>query len=179
MNNSIDGSMQTLEQLICFIDDLNDTEYQYSAKPWFNSSIGQHLRHIVDLYLALMNHNGLVDYDARRRGAAIESSRLVGLEELATIKQWLLSLDETNLNTDIRISTEVSLESQQALQFRSTFARELCFAASHLTHHLAIMAVIAKMSGHKVDASLGLAPATATYVRNEMQQVEDTQPCVH
>lgn len=179
MNDFIDSSMQTLEQLSCFIEDLNDTEYQYSAKPWFNSSIGQHLRHIVDLYMALMNHNGLVDYDARRRGAAIETQRLVGLEELNTIKQWLLNLNEEDLNTDLHISTEVSLQSQQALQFRSNFARELCFAASHLTHHLAIMAVIAKMSGRKVDDTLGLAPATATFARNEMLQSEDAPSCAH
>ena len=169
MNTCVTGSLESIDQMITFITDLNDAEYQYSAAPWFDSSIGQHLRHIVDLFLALKDRTDTenINYDIRRRGAAIETVRKVGLAELSDIRKWMTSITAIDINQEISVSTEVALSSQQTETFVSSFGRELCFASSHLTHHLAIMAVIAKMAGKKVDPTLGLAPATATFVREQ------------
>jgi hypothetical protein len=165
--------IETIDQLIEFIHSLSNEEYQFVATPWFESSIGQHLRHIVDLYQALMfNRNEQqIDYDIRRRGAPIESQRKVGLCELNEIKDWLNELDDTLIHQSIQIKTEISLLSQQSMVFDSSFGRELCFASSHLIHHLAIMAAIAKMTGKKVDGYLGMAPATASHSRTLKRQV--------
>lgn len=48
--------------------------------------------------------------------------------------------------------------------------RELCFVSSYLTHHLAIMAVIAKFFGHKVNEKLGVEPTTVIFLRNQQQR---------
>lgn len=195
MNRSISGSLETIDQMISFIEGLSDKEYQYIAKPLFDSSIGQHLRHIVDLYLALMSSTQLghidsaktirsssaispvstINYDIRRRGALIETEKQTGLAELADIRAWLLYNEHTNMTEEVWISTEVSLSSQASELFKSSLGRELCFASSHLTHHLAIMAAIAKVSGKEVDSSIGLAPATATYTREQAQGTEGSQ----
>ncbi|WP_250654773.1 DinB family protein [Alkalimarinus coralli] len=189
MNSSISGSLETIDQMISFIEGLSDKEYQYIAKPLFDSSIGQHLRHIVDLYLALMSSAQLgrinsaktirsastaspvstINYDIRRRGALIETEKQTGLSELADIRAWLIQNSHTNMTQEVWISTEVSLSSQTTELFKSSLGRELCFASSHLTHHLAIMAAIAKVSGKDVDSSIGLAPTTATFTREQTQ----------
>ncbi len=169
MNTCITGNLESIDQMITFIAGLNDAEYQYSAAPWFDSSIGQHLRHIVDLFLALKDRTSpdSINYDIRRRGSPIETIRKTGLVELSDIRQWMSNISEEDIKQEISVSTEVALSSQQTETFVSSFGRELCFASSHLTHHLAIMAVIAKMAGKVVDPTLGLAPATATFAREQ------------
>ncbi len=54
---------------------MSDDTYQYISKPYVQSSIGQHIRHLIDNYLALqqgceINH---IDYNWRRRGAQVEN----------------------------------------------------------------------------------------------------------
>jgi len=176
LNTIVKGNIESLDQMISFIDSLSDTEYQHTAKPWFDSSIGQHLRHILDLFLALMNNvEAEVNYDIRRRGAPVESSRQIGLKELNDIRCWAASLNDEMVSKEIIVHTETGLSSQQTDAFKSSFGRELCFASSHLVHHLAIMAAIAKISGKEVDAKLGLAPATATYVREQENSSGDQE----
>lgn len=171
MNNTVKGTIESIDQMIDFIETLDDNDYQFCAAPWLESSIGQHLRHIVDLFLALVNQeqDKAVDYEFRRRGASIEISRTTGLLELRNVRAWMNQIDSEDIERPIRVLTEVSINSEQTEIFNSTFGRELCFASSHLTHHLALMAVIAKIAGKSVDPTLGLAPATATHVRNQLQ----------
>ena len=166
MNKIVTGNLESLDQMISFIDSLNDAEYQYIPKPLFDSSIGQHLRHILDLLLALVNStNEEINYDVRRRGALVETDKQQGLKELNDVRVWVSNISNNEINRGVLVHTETSLNTQQTDSLKSSFGRELCFASSHLVHHLAIMAAIAKMAGKEVDSKLGLAPATATYER--------------
>lgn len=169
MNTFIQGHLESFDQLMHFIESLDEADYQHIAKPWFSSSIGQHLRHIVDLYLALVNGAEFdsIDYDTKRRGSPIETARDSGLSELMKIRAWLCQISSEAMDQEISISTETALSFQHSECFKSSFGRELCFASSHLIHHLAIMGAIAKMAGVSVDPALGLAPATATYTREQ------------
>ncbi|GAA3918808.1 DinB family protein [Litoribacillus peritrichatus] len=176
MQKVINASIEILDQISNFIMELDDASYTKVSKPLFDSSIGQHLRHILDIFQALMtSENGdLIDYDLRRRGIPLETDRMAGLQEIDQVREWLLSLEPEQLDNDVVISTEVALVTQQTAEFRTTFGRELCFASSHLTHHLALMVVHAKLLGLEVDSQLGVAPATATYIREQ----EETS-CAH
>ena len=166
MSKIVASNLESLDQMITFIDSLSDAEYQYSPKPLFDSSIGQHLRHILDLFIALVNSTTEeVNYDIRRRGAPVETDKQLGLTELNDVRIWVSGISDKDINRDTLIHTETALNTQQTDSFKSSFGRELCFASSHLVHHLAIMAAIAKMAGKEVDSKLGLAPATATHVR--------------
>lgn len=169
----IKGSIESLEQVIEFIETMDDVIYQQAPKPLFDSSIGQHLRHILDLYIALIAPTKplVIDYDVRRRGITLESVRLEGLKELQQVRTWLLALDPSELTQAVQISTEVSVASVQTIQCDSSFGRELCFASSHLIHHLALMVAIAKYLGQQVSADLGLAPTTATFLRSQQTQI--------
>lgn len=167
----INGSIESLEQMIDFIQSLSDDTYQKAPKPLFDSSIGQHLRHILDLYMALITASDLqaINYDIRRRGLALETDKNEGIKELVLICDWLKSLDLELLSLPANISTEVSISSSQAVDLTSSVGREICFASSHLTHHLALMAAIAKFLGQEVSKTLGVAPTTATFLRSQQQ----------
>ena len=99
MNKIIKGNLEAIDQLVDFLRDLTDDDYNYTHGTILSSSIGQHLRHILDLYHVLMasSQGELVDYDIRRRGAALEKDRGAGLKELAEVRQWITELTEVQL----------------------------------------------------------------------------------
>ncbi len=178
MNKIINGSIESLDQMIDFITGLSDEAYMMAPKPLFNSSIGQHLRHILDVYMALMSSDNLekINYDIRRRGLALETVRSEGLIELNVIHQWLMTFDADLLTLPTTVQSEVSVCSEQSAQMSSSMGRELCFASSHLTHHLALMAAIAKFLGHDVNDEFGVAPTTATFLRSQQQKSDTCAP---
>ncbi|MRI31949.1 DinB family protein [Endozoicomonas sp. OPT23] len=168
LKNVVRGNLEVVDQLIEFVESLSEEDYRFNDSELFMSSIGQHLRHILDLYQVMIEpqQEDLVDYDVRRRGLALESEKEAGLVELRDLRSWLEALPVESLKQGVLVKTEVLLSETCSVQLPSTFARELVFTASHLTHHLALMVTIAKVIGHKVDDAVGLAPATNTFVEN-------------
>ena len=165
MHKMILGSIEVLHDLVQLIQQLDDDGYCYPAQPLFNSPIGSHVRHILDIYQALIRekHN-IIDYDLRRRGNAVETQRTAALKELVEIECWLMALEEEQFLAVKIVKTEVCLSQQESMNFTSTLGRELCFASSHVTHHLALIVAIAKSMNIKINGQLGIAPATATFL---------------
>lgn len=172
MHKMILGSIEVLHELVKLLQQLDDDCYRCSPQPLFNSPIGHHVRHILDMYQALIReeHN-LVDYDLRRRGADVETKRTAALMELVEIENWLMDLDSTQFSQVKIVKTEVCLSQQESENFTSTLGRELCFASSHVTHHLALIVAIARSMNIKIDGQLGVAPATATFLRATARSV--------
>lgn len=168
MHKIILGSIEVLHELVQFIQQLDDECYRCSPQPLFDSPIGHHVRHILDMYQALMlSEHNLIDYDLRRRGGEVESKRCEALKELVTVKNWLIGLSQDQFNEVKVVTTEVCLSQQSSERFTSTFGRELCFASSHATHHLALLVAIAKSLNVEVSGQLGIAPATASFLRQQ------------
>ena len=173
MHKVILGSIEVLHELVQFIQQLDDDSYSCSPLPLFNSPIGSHVRHILDIYQALMqSEHNFIDFDLRRRGAEVETKRLVALKELVEIENWLMALDQSQFETVKIVKTEVCLSQQNSEKFTSTFGRELCFASSHATHHLALLVAIAKSLNISINGQLGIAPATATFLRKQKEASE-------
>lgn len=164
------GNIEGIEQALHLLTLLNDAQYCYVATPYTQSSIGAHLRHINDMYFALMSHSdtqGLVDYDQRRRGDLVETDRQVAIDELRTIQTWLHQLTQDDLQALVTIQSETSLYQQQVCQMPSTMQRELLFVASHTTHHFSVMRVNAEACQVKTERIFSYAPATASYLRSQ------------
>lgn len=166
LNSIIDANIESLEQGEKLVQSLSTLQYQYKATQLLSSSIGEHFRHILDIYFALIQgvQQGAVDFNLRRRGALSERSREVALEEMTQIKNWLRNLDG-QCNHSIQVKAEVALSKTRAVELPSSLARELIFSSSHATHHYAVMGIIAKLQDINVEEGLGVAAATATYER--------------
>ncbi|QUJ69513.1 DinB family protein (plasmid) [Photobacterium sp. GJ3] len=165
----ITGNLEGIDQAITLIKQLNPQQYQHIAKPYVQSSIGAHLRHIIDQYFALMTcspDHAVIDYDIRRRGARVEHCRETCLNELAQIRHWLLTLPDIQLDNTVTIRSENSVMSQQVVQMTSTLRRELLFVASHTVHHFAVVRVAAEMCQVRTADIFSYAPATASYLRS-------------
>ena len=83
----------------------------------------------------------MIDYDFRRRGAKVESSRDAAIEELSLIKNWLDELEQQTLDGSfaihqpIDVKSEVTLEQTSSVVLSSSLIRELVFTSSHAVHH--------------------------------------------
>lgn len=174
MDKMISSTVNILDQLQDFISGLDAATYQASHKPLFDSSIGQHLRHILDMFQALIQNSDapVINYDVRQRGIPLETIQQEGIDALQSVRQWLTGLDSADLQRSVSILTEVDIDEEFSVQFTSSFGRELAFASTHAIHHLALMATIAKVLGCQVDAQYGTAPATATYLRSLAAEAE-------
>jgi uncharacterized damage-inducible protein DinB len=171
----IQGNIEAMDQGICLVQNLSDDQYTSVPTDYVSSSIGQHFRHILDLYQAVLQptrfcairaqQTPLLDYDHRRRGADIETCRQTAIDEMRTIKREL-KRRASEPDQAVSIRTEVCLDKARPIALDSTLARELAFASCHATHHYALAAVIAKLQGVQPDASIGLAPATASHLRH-------------
>ncbi|WP_375748585.1 DinB family protein [Vibrio sp. HN007] len=166
---SISGNIEAIDQGLELFSKLSDENYNYKAKPYVDSSMGEHLRHILDLYHAVINEaqTGVIDYDHRRRGAAVERERTIGIDELLQVKNWLENIETETLQKQVTILSEATISSQKICEVKSTLQRELLFVGSHTIHHFALINVVAKYLKLETDARFGYAPATATYLREQ------------
>lgn len=169
MTPAVQGNLEALAQAAFLAESLTDESYCHACQPYLSSSIGQHMRHLLDNYFALMDgvENQRVDYNHRRRGAVVEQCRQTALKELHQIERWFRSLTPISLETPLTIYSEVSLEKECSDMASSTLHREMIFVASHSIHHLALMGTAARLQHIELPKHFGLAPATATWVRKQ------------
>ncbi|SHO56893.1 hypothetical protein [Vibrio quintilis] len=163
----IRGCLETLEQGHRFLQSIDDHQYTCSAPPHLSSSIGEHFRHLLDLFHAVRQPTGVIDYNTRRRGHAVERTRHIAISEVEQLRDWLKQLNHANLTLPVRVRTEVSLSQQEACDMMSTIERELTFVALHATHHYALARVAVSLNHIEVSDNFGFAPATVSYLREK------------
>lgn len=155
----IDANRATLQTVQAIVSSLSDTEYTYTSDG--QSSVGKHVRHILDFYRCFLDglDAGMIDYDCRRRDVRIESTRRIALTALTRIHRELgaISPGESTL------LVYSSVDDTGAISSTSTSRRELMFLQTHSTHHLSIVATIMRSLGVAVDDSLGVAPSTLAH----------------
>jgi len=165
LHSAISGNLEVLEQARGLVRSL--TQEQYVAVPaMVRHGIGRHIRHILDLYLALLSgvHTGIVDYDIRHRDNLVETDRQTGLVAIGDILSQLRTCEIT-IDSHLFVKSEASVEKTETVTVLSTPERELLYLANHTVHHLAYVALMARMLGVFADDAIGLAPATASYLR--------------
>jgi len=164
----INSQINILAQAKSYLGAVTPEQYSEIITPLFISSAGQHLRHILDHYVAIMNglDAALIDYDKRSRGGSIETDIVAASALISKIEAFLLSLSDTQLQEEIQLSTEVCVTKKQVAVVNTTLARELVFAGSHAIHHFAMIEQISKAQQLVTPDQFGLAPATATFMRD-------------
>lgn len=131
-----------------------------------SSSVGAHLRHIVERFHCFFegHQNQYIDYDNRKRDQQLEQS-------LANAKNALTDFTASfnKLRRSEVVTTNVS-ESVDANQppvvVQSTIKRELMGLVTHTTHHLAIIIMLVNEQGGSLPAELGKAPSTLIYEKS-------------
>ncbi|PKH03054.1 hypothetical protein CXF72_08170 [Psychromonas sp. MB-3u-54] len=133
------------------------------------SGIGKHVRHILDHFLALQQGavNGNIDYNSRHRDSEIENDAELALQLINELIAWFLPPDSELQERAVKVESEISLKQQQNRLFDSSLSRELCYLINHTVHHVAYAKLVAKELGILVDDAIGIAPSTASYLRQQ------------
>lgn len=165
MQMLIQANHALLEQAATLINELDEADYVLPMQAYGSGSIGQHLRHVLDHYQALLSgEHGVIDYDQRRRDNPVEASKTLALTEIQRVLHALPSL----VDQPVRVRSEVSPHAQHVEETHSSVKRELLFVTSHAVHHFALIAMLLRLQGMAVPLDFGVAPATLTHQRQQL-----------
>ena len=140
-----------IQELIDFLCIVEAEDYTRPSNILNKATIGQHVRHSIEMYQCLLAgyNEGTVDYAKRKRDIVIESAPDYAIECLQKVLVAVLRKDkplELINNND---------------SFATSFARELFYCDEHTIHHLALIRVgINEIGGYQLHDSFGVAPST-------------------
>lgn len=171
MNQLLKNCREALQQL-CMILHTTQAEQEKQANDIYQGSrLGNHVRHVVDHFEALRQGitSGVIDYNRRDRGNAIETSIVMGVTAIEDIVKILEPGHSLYNLPDSRLSVISEIDSQQTIsqQFDSTLRRELLYLINHTIHHTAYIKLQLKNYAIELPDDIGIAPGTATFLRNQ------------
>ncbi|HAT80757.1 MAG TPA: hypothetical protein DCS17_04990, partial [Flavobacterium sp.] len=114
-----------LNELIRLLQQLSDEQYSNPCVQLSNSSIGEHTRHIIELFQCLDNQydSGVVNYDKRQRSFQIQTNTDFAIQKIIQI-QNNLDKEDKNIVLHQKIDgNEISVD--------SNYYRELLYNFEH------------------------------------------------
>ncbi|MRI31729.1 hypothetical protein EOPP23_01800 [Endozoicomonas sp. OPT23] len=149
----------SLTELECVLQSLSDSQYQNHSSA-VSSSIGTHVRHIIEFYQCFFKglDFGVIDYDNRPRNIELEESIELAVDYLKNVRLMLNSPTVDNHQGTVEIFAV--LDTDNSIQTSSNVSRELLFLQGHTTHHLAMIALLMEQGGMKVPKNFGVAAST-------------------
>jgi hypothetical protein len=148
-------------QLSETLQQLQDAEYTQPSKILFNASIGQHTRHIIELFLCLEQgyESGTVNYEKRKRDRDIETDRQFAIGLLKNIYQ---RIDKPN--TDLVLEADDYDGEICTVSIPTNYYREVAYNLEHTIHHMALIRVgINEVSSIVLPDQFGVAYSTIKY----------------
>lgn len=146
----------------------------YASRDGANDAIGAHVRHLLEHYESLLRSTGFTDYDQRNRDREVERDTALALRRIADIRDALRAVVPPGQDTRMSVTYNCERGGRVThLPLDSSLERELLFLVSHTVHHMALIAVLARMRGITVPESFGVAPSTLRHHREQGQ----SEPC--
>lgn len=144
----------TLGELASVISRIHPDDYTRPCDALSNSTIGQHTRHIIELFQCLQNQyeTGTINYDLRERNKVIENDATFACLCIDGIKSRLDMPDKI-----------LVLEGEQG-SVNTNYFRELLYNLEHCIHHQALLKVAFNaFNCAEVSDEFGVAPSTIKY----------------
>ncbi|RTY93028.1 DinB family protein [Flavobacterium sp. RSP46] len=154
----------SLNELIDLLNQLSQKEYSNSCAELSNATIGEHTRHILEMFQCLENqyNSGIVNYDKRERNARIQTDTTFAIENIVLIQQ---NLNKKNKNIEL-----LQVIDGEEIRIESNYFRELLYNLEHCIHHQALIKVaILQCETVIIDPNFGVARSTIEY-RNQCAQ---------
>ena len=162
----LDAAQDVLKQGLSLLSDLGNSSYARVAGPPFDTSIGQHYRHVLEHFQCFLEglEPGEINYDARKRDRRMENDVRFASNTTCGILQHLLRCNEHNLVQDCKVVTSLAYSSSAPSSLKSNAARELAYCIGHAIHHYALIRLVAGGIGIAVSAEFGIAPSTLKHL---------------
>ncbi|MGH1364697.1 MAG: DinB family protein [Calditrichia bacterium] len=168
----IEQNRQFLSQGIAFLEALEDDQYILDNHEYFSSSIGKHMRHVLDHYRNFVSSiNGQIDYDSRERDEKVESQRSLAIATCRDLYVALgrLTFPAGGIEASVNVRCNDTSDGKQ-LWSKSTFLRELQFLSGHTVHHYALISMILRVLKVKQPEGFGIAPSTLKHESSPERQ---------
>ncbi|OYU94323.1 MAG: hypothetical protein CFE21_16260 [Bacteroidetes bacterium B1(2017)] len=159
MNNMVKYHLNIFTEIEKICRQLSHDKFVEKIELLSGSSIGQHIRHIVEFYVCLFSDKDYVNYDERERNLLIENSPLYTLEVLGILKYKL-----QNLDFEKNVIFKQSLNDDKVF-LSTSYARELIYLGEHTIHHFALIkiGITALCPELDLDQNFGVADSTIKY----------------
>lgn len=162
--NLVANTRSTLSDLADLIQKLTSIEFTRGCEELGNATIGQHSRHIIELFQCLTDQyaSGTINYDLRERNKLIETDPDMAVICINRICKEI-ELPEKHLTMQFDHGNGIST-------IETNFTRELLYNLEHCIHHQALIRVaVYKLTELQLPSTFGVAPSTLIY-RNQCAQ---------
>jgi len=134
-------SILIIDQLKSVLQAISEDKYSEQITLLSSSTIGQHIRHVIDGFNSfLKGYNlGTINYDKRERNKEIENQNSVALDELIKIEHQIHTLD-LNKRLNLEVGFDMTEYSPVNL-IQTTAGRELAYNIGHAIHHMALIKI--------------------------------------
>lgn len=148
-------------QVASALEKLEPEQYTRQSNCLFNATIGQHVRHIIELFIELEKGYaaGIVNYEKRKRDYRIETDKDFAIRLLNRIVADMLRPDKSLL-----LEARYRDDSDELISMQTNYYRELAYNLEHTVHHMALIRIgINELSLVPVEESFGIATSTIKY----------------
>ncbi len=158
------SSINTLEQFKEVLKQISPESYAQECEALTNATIGQHTRHIIELYQCLIQgyEGAEICYDKRERNKKIEQDITFAILQITEIQKFL-----ERPNKEVTVTYELGANE---VALASNYYREVMYNLEHTIHHQALIKVgIHQLSECEVPESFGVAPSTMHFRKQCVQ----------
>ncbi len=149
---------KTLLELSDLLTQLATEDYIYQCPGLSNATIGEHTRHIIEMFQCLENQyeRGIVNYDDRKRDYQIQTNIDFAKQTIVSV---INQLDRPNKS----LKLQQILDGEELL-IDTNYNRELLYNLEHCIHHQALIKVaVLQNEAITIDKDFGVARSTIEY----------------
>ena len=148
------------------LNQLTNEQYQQPGKALSNATIGQHVRHILELYTCLYTgyQTGIVNYDNRQRDTRIEQDKNFAAD---LIQEIIINLQKPD--KDLILEASYEMEGGTMVQVATNYFREIMYNLEHTVHHMALIRIgLKEVSMVNIPEGFGVAASTIKFRKTVM-----------
>jgi hypothetical protein len=148
-------------QLSETIRQLSPSQYVQHCSNLGNNTIGQHVRHVIELFQCLEEGypHSSVNYEKRRRDIAIETDKEFALKLLQDVYTLLDKPDK-----ELVLHASYDELAVETIAISTNYFREVAYNLEHTIHHMALIRVgIKEVSDISLPEEFGVASSTVKH----------------
>lgn len=157
------------QQLQNSLVQLSDKQYSQIIDTLSGATIGQHVRHVVEMFVCLQNGYaiGIVNYEKRKRDITIETSKDVAIHLMQDVNESLFSN-----NKDLILEAGFDENSNELNRLPTNYFREIAYNLEHAIHHMALIKIgIREISDIQLPEGYGVASSTIKYRKEALKSL--------
>ena len=147
-----------LDELVQLLGQLSNAQYARPCAALSNATIGEHTRHIVEMFQCLIKsyESAEVNYDKRERNILTQTDTLFARAAIESVRGNII-----RPNKELTLRQVVDGEE---IAIASNYNRELLYNLEHCIHHQALIKVaVLQCDGVVIGEHFGVARSTIEY----------------